>query len=71
MVSAISRSSSAIRPRAASARASCTRVEAMRTRYPYFEIRDGLPEIDRLPMIKTPREIEILRHNGAITAEGG
>ena len=45
------------------------RVEQMRLRYPYYELHDVSPLIDRLRMIKTPREIEVLRYNGRISAE--
>lgn len=45
------------------------RVEQIRARFPYFELRDVTPEVDRLRMIKTPREIEILKRNGRISAE--
>ena len=45
------------------------RVEAIRSRFPYFELKDVVPEVDRMRVIKTPREIEILTHNGRINAE--
>ncbi len=45
------------------------RIAALRTQFPYYEFRDVTPQIDRLRVIKTPREIEILRYNGRISAE--
>lgn len=45
------------------------RVAALRERFPYYTIQDVTPHLDRLRLIKTPREIEILRHNGRISAE--
>ncbi|MBI4263276.1 MAG: aminopeptidase P family protein [Acidobacteria bacterium] len=45
------------------------RVSSLRTQFPYYELRDVTPQLDRLRLIKTPREIEILRHNGRISAE--
>jgi Xaa-Pro aminopeptidase len=45
------------------------RVAALRLQYPYYEFRDVTPHIDRLRLIKTPREIEILRYGGRISAE--
>ena len=45
------------------------RIASMQTHFPYFELRDVTPHLDRLRMIKTPREIEILRQNGRISAE--
>ena len=44
------------------------RVEQMRLRYPYYELHDVSPLIDRQRMIKTPREIEVLRYNGKVSA---
>ncbi len=46
------------------------RVEELRRRYPHFDLRDISPVMDALRVIKTPREIEILRENGRISAEG-
>lgn len=46
------------------------RVKTVRERYPHFQLRDVSPLIDRMRMIKTPREIEILRKNGRVSAEG-
>jgi len=45
------------------------RAETLRTRYPAFDLKDVTPAIDRLRVIKTPREIEILKRNGRISAE--
>jgi Xaa-Pro aminopeptidase len=45
------------------------RLEQIRSRFPYFEIKDFSPEVDRLRVIKTPREIEILKRNGRLSAE--
>jgi Xaa-Pro aminopeptidase len=45
------------------------RAGALRTQFPYLELRDVTPHLDRLRLIKTPREIEILRYNGRISAE--
>jgi len=46
-----------------------SRAAALRTRLPFYELRDATAQIDRLRLIKTPREIEILRSNGRISAE--
>ena len=45
------------------------RATALRTQFPSYTLRDVTPHLDRLRLIKTPREIEILRHNGRISAE--
>jgi Xaa-Pro aminopeptidase len=45
------------------------RVEMIRRNYPYYELRDLCPDMDRLRVIKTPREIEILKRNGKLSAE--
>jgi Xaa-Pro aminopeptidase len=45
------------------------RVATLRTQFPFYEIRDVIPQLDRLRVIKTPREIEILRYNGRVSAE--
>ena len=45
------------------------RVAALRERFPYYKVQDVIPHLDRLRLIKTPREIEILRYNGRISAE--
>ena len=45
------------------------RTAALRERFPFYELHDVSPHLDRLRLIKTPREIEILRHNGRISAE--
>lgn len=46
------------------------RVATLRARFPDFELVDVTSAIDTLRMIKTPREIEVLRLNGRISAEG-
>ena len=45
------------------------RIAALRLQFPYYEFHDVTPHIDRLRLIKTPREIEILRYGGRISAE--
>ena len=45
------------------------RIASLRLQFPYYEFRDVTPHIDRLRLIKTPREIEILRYSGRISAE--
>ena len=45
------------------------RVAALRQRFPYYVLQDVAPHLDRLRLIKTPREIDILRYNGRISAE--
>jgi Xaa-Pro aminopeptidase len=45
------------------------RATALREQFPYYEMKDVTPQIDRLRMIKSPREIEILKYNGRISAE--
>ena len=45
------------------------RVAALREKFPYYTVQDVVPHLDRLRVIKTPREIEILRYNGRISAE--
>ena len=45
------------------------RATALREQFPYYEMKDVSPQLDRLRMIKSPREIEILRYNGRISAE--
>ncbi len=46
------------------------RIDELRRRYPHFELKDISPTLDSLRVIKTPREIEILRRNGRASAEG-
>jgi len=41
----------------------------LRERFPFYVVEDVTPHLDRLRLIKTPREIEILRYNGRISAE--
>ena len=45
------------------------RVAAIRAQFPSYELKDVTPALDRLRLIKTPREIEILRANGRLSAE--
>jgi len=45
------------------------RVAALREKFPYYTVQDVTPHLDRLRLIKTPREIEILRYNGRVSAE--
>lgn len=45
------------------------RVAALRETFPYYTMQDVTPHLDRLRLIKTPREIEILRYNGRVSAE--
>ncbi len=45
------------------------RIEKLRQRYPQMELRDIAPAIDAMRAIKTAEEIEILRRNGALSAE--
>jgi Xaa-Pro aminopeptidase len=46
------------------------RIEKLRARFPQLTFRDIAPVIDSLRAIKTQEEIEILRRNGRISAEG-
>jgi Xaa-Pro aminopeptidase len=46
------------------------RIEKLRPRYPQMELVDIAPAIDALRAVKTPEEIEIMRRNGALSAEG-
>ena len=46
------------------------RTSALRARFPSYTLRDATPHIDRLRLIKSPREIEIIRYNARISAEG-
>jgi Xaa-Pro aminopeptidase len=45
------------------------RAAALRTQFPSADFRDVTPHLDRLRLIKSAREIEILRYNGRISAE--
>ena len=45
------------------------RAETLRARYPAFDLKDVTSAVDALRVIKTPREIEILKRNGRISAE--
>jgi Xaa-Pro aminopeptidase len=44
------------------------RIRKLRDRYPMCDFQDVTPHIDRMRLIKTPEEIEILRRNGRISA---
>jgi len=46
------------------------RIGKLRGRYPQMEFRDLTPFIDAMRAVKTPEEIEILRRNGKLSAEG-
>jgi Xaa-Pro aminopeptidase len=46
------------------------RIAKLKERYPAFTFADVTPKIDAMRLIKSPEEIEILRHNGRISAEG-
>ncbi len=46
------------------------RIVKLRERYPQMEFRDVTPAIDALRAIKTAGEIEVLRRNGKLSAEG-
>lgn len=46
------------------------RVKTLRERYPFYELRDVSPLIDALRVVKSAREIEVLRRNGRLSAEG-
>jgi Xaa-Pro aminopeptidase len=45
------------------------RVASLRERFPQHEVLDVTPSLDPLRLLKTPREIDILRYNGRISAE--
>jgi Xaa-Pro aminopeptidase len=45
------------------------RADTLRTRYPFYDLKDVTPAVDALRVIKTPREIEILKRNGRISAQ--
>jgi len=45
------------------------RVQKLRDRFPYYELKDITPHIDPLRMIKSEREAEALRRNGWVSAE--
>ncbi|MGD8537556.1 MAG: aminopeptidase P N-terminal domain-containing protein [Candidatus Aminicenantes bacterium] len=46
------------------------RVKKLRERYPFCEFKDITPIVDSMRVIKTPEEIDVLRRNGKISAEG-
>lgn len=45
------------------------RAETICGRYPFYDLRDVVPAIDKLRVIKSPREIEVLKLNGRLSAE--
>ena len=45
------------------------RAAALQAQFPAYAPRDVTPHLDRLRLIKTAREVEILRYNGRISAE--
>jgi Xaa-Pro aminopeptidase len=45
------------------------RIQQIRQMFPYYTLQDVTPHLDALRLIKTPREIEILRFNGRVSAE--
>jgi len=45
------------------------RVSMLRTQFPYLDVRDVTPYLDRLRLIKSPREIETMTRNARISAE--
>ncbi|MBI4887482.1 MAG: aminopeptidase P family protein [Acidobacteria bacterium] len=45
------------------------RIASLREQFPYYTLQDVTPHLDRLRLIKTAREIEILRYNGRTSAE--
>ena len=45
------------------------RVNTLRERFPYYELRDITPHVDALRMIKSPGEIAALERNGWVSAE--
>ncbi|HSK08136.1 MAG TPA: Xaa-Pro peptidase family protein [Vicinamibacterales bacterium] len=46
-----------------------SRAAFLRAQFPTLQLRDVAPHLDRMRTIKSPREIEILRENGRISAE--
>jgi Xaa-Pro aminopeptidase len=45
------------------------RTASLREHLPQYDLQDVTPHLNRLRLLKTPREIEILRYNGRISAE--
>lgn len=56
-------------PFAHQADADVLRIEQLRQQFPYYMLEDATPHIDKQRLIKTAREIEILRYAGRISAE--
>ena len=46
------------------------RIAKLRERYPAFALADIAPVVDRMRVIKTGEEIDVLRRNGRLSAEG-
>ncbi len=46
------------------------RIARLKERYPHFSFKDVTPLIDEMRVIKSAEEIEVLRRNGRISAEG-
>jgi Xaa-Pro aminopeptidase len=46
------------------------RLDFIRTQFPYYDLKDLTPALDALRVIKSPREIAVLRENGRIAADG-
>ncbi len=46
------------------------RIDKLRQRYQQMELTDIAPAIDLLRAVKTPEEIEVMRRNGRLSAEG-
>lgn len=45
-------------------------VQLLRTRYPQFEIADLTPILDRMRIVKSPREIKLIRRASQLAADG-
>jgi Xaa-Pro aminopeptidase len=56
-------------PLAPQSNADAIRIRQIRDMFPYYVLQDVTPHVDRLRLIKTSREAEILRYNGRISAE--
>jgi Xaa-Pro aminopeptidase len=56
-------------PFAHQADADSLRIQQIREMFPHYTLQDATPHIDALRVIKTSREIEILRYNGRVSAE--
>jgi Xaa-Pro aminopeptidase len=56
-------------PFAHQADADAQRIQQIRGMFPYYTLQDVTPHLDALRVVKTSREIEILRYNARISAE--